>query len=60
MSDQESECHCLNDVKLILGHLEQLFPKFSTQLRVEVSSGRQNLEKRNDMSKTITGGNGGW
>ena len=42
-----------------------LFPKFSIQLRVEVSTGRQDwwvtpLQWRNNTSKMITGANGGW
>ena len=65
MSDQETEHDCFEWCQADVGAHGVLFPKFSTQLRVEVSTGRQDwwvtpLERRNNMSKMITGANRGW
>ena len=54
--------NCFEWCQADVGAHEVLFPKFSTQLQVEVSTGRQDwrvtpLEWRNNMGKMITGAN---
>ena len=64
MSDQETEHDCFECCQADVGGHGVLFPKCSTQLRVEVSTGRQDwcvtpLERGTTLGKMITGAHGG-